>query len=85
MAQKADPKLITGARVFDVFRGLSIGEGKKSIAIEVTLQPRGQAMTDAEIEKVSAAIVASGVEGDRRVSCAASGSLAGRRSSSRTS
>jgi phenylalanyl-tRNA synthetase beta chain len=59
MAMKADPKLVTAARVFDVFRGPSIGEGKKSIAIEVTLQPRGQAMTDEQIEAVAQSIVKS--------------------------
>ena len=59
MAMKADPKLITAARVFDVYRGANIGEGKKSIAIEVTLQPRGSAMTDEQIEAVSSAIVKS--------------------------
>ena len=59
MALKADPKLVTSARVFDVYRGPSIGEGKKSIAIEVTIQPRGQAMTDEQIEAVASAIVKS--------------------------
>ncbi len=59
MALKADPKLVTAARVFDVFRGASIGEGKKSVAIEVTLQPRGQAMTDEQIEAVAQVIVKS--------------------------
>lgn len=56
-ALKADPKLIAAARVFDVYRGASIGDGKKSVAVEVTLQPRGQAMKDDEIEAISQAIV----------------------------
>ena len=38
LALKGDPKLVTAARVFDVYRGASIGEGKKSVAVEVTLQ-----------------------------------------------
>lgn len=59
MALKADPKLVTSARVFDVYRGAGIGEGKKSIAIEVTIQPRGSAMTDEQIEAVAQAIVKS--------------------------
>ena len=59
MALKADPKLVTSARVFDVYRGAGIGEGKKSVAIEVTIQPRGQAMTDEQIEAVAQAIVKS--------------------------
>jgi phenylalanyl-tRNA synthetase beta chain len=59
MAMKADQKLITAARVFDVFRGPGIGEGKKSVAIEVTIQPRGQAMNDEQIEAVAQSIVKS--------------------------
>jgi phenylalanyl-tRNA synthetase beta chain len=59
MAMKADPKLIVAARVFDVYRGANIGEGKKSVAIEVTLQPRGAALNDEQIEVVSSAIVRS--------------------------
>ncbi len=59
MAMKADPTLITAARVFDVYRGASIGEGKKSVAIEITLQPRGAAMTDEQIEAASQSIVKS--------------------------
>ena len=59
LALKADPKLVVAARVFDVYRGASIGEGKKSVAIEVTLQPRGVAMTDEQIEAVAQAIVKS--------------------------
>ncbi len=59
LALKADPKLITAARVFDVYRGASIGEGKKSVAVEVTLQARGAALTEEQIEAASAAIVKS--------------------------
>ena len=59
MAMKADPKLITSARVFDVYRGANLGEGRKSVAIEVTLQPRGAAMTDEQIEAVSQSVVKS--------------------------
>ena len=33
-------------------------QGKKSLAIEVTLQPREKTLTDAEIEAVAAKIVA---------------------------
>ena len=57
MALKADPKLITAARVFDVYRGASIGEGKKSVAIELTIQPRGAALTDEQIEAVASSVV----------------------------
>jgi phenylalanyl-tRNA synthetase beta chain len=57
-AQGAEKTLITAVCVFDVFEGASLGEGKKSLAIEVTLQPREKTLTDEEIEKVSARVVA---------------------------
>ncbi len=63
LALKADPKLVMAARVFDVYRGASIGDGRKSIAIEVTLQPRGAAMTDEQIDAVAQAIVKSVAKG----------------------
>jgi len=44
--------------VFDVYEGAGIEPGKKSIAIAVTLQPRENTMTDAEIDAVAAKIVA---------------------------
>ncbi|MBV8109008.1 MAG: phenylalanine--tRNA ligase subunit beta [Hyphomicrobiales bacterium] len=56
--QSVDRKLITNVTVFDVYEGEGIEPGKKSIAITVTLQPREKTMTDAEIEAVSAKIVA---------------------------
>ena len=52
-----DKKLIADAAVFDVFQGASLGEGKKSLAVEVTLQPRDETLTDKDIEAVSAKIV----------------------------
>ena len=59
MASKAEPKLISAVKVFDVYRGAGVAEGKKSIAIEVIIQPRGDALTDAQIDTIAAAIVAS--------------------------
>ncbi|MGI9401672.1 MAG: phenylalanine--tRNA ligase subunit beta [Rhizobiaceae bacterium] len=56
-ASGADKKLISNVSVFDVFEGASLGEGKKSVAIEVTLQPKDKTLTDAEIDAVSAKIV----------------------------
>jgi phenylalanyl-tRNA synthetase beta chain len=57
-AQSVNRKLITGIAVFDVYEGQGIAPGRKSIAIAVTLQPREQTMTDAEIEALAARIVA---------------------------
>jgi len=57
-ARNADKALIAGVDVFDLFEGGALGEGKKSMAITVTLQPRERTLTDEEIDGVSAAIVA---------------------------
>ena len=57
-ARNADKALITAARVFDVYAGKGVPEGKKSLAIAVTLQPVERTLTDAEIEAVSDKIVA---------------------------
>ena len=56
-ARSADKGLIQAVSVFDVFEGAAIGEGRKSVALEVTLQPRRQTLTEAEIDGVAAAIV----------------------------
>ncbi len=53
----ADKALIADVRVFDQFQGGSLGDGKKSVAITVRLQPTGATLKEAEIEAVSAKIV----------------------------
>jgi len=57
-ARGAEKALIGDVRLFDVYQGEHIGEGMKSVAIEVTLQPRDKTLTDEEIDAVSARIVA---------------------------
>ncbi|WP_370336171.1 phenylalanine--tRNA ligase subunit beta [Parvularcula marina] len=54
----AEKQLLTDVRLFDVYRGKGIGEGEKSLALEVTLQPREKTLTDEEIDAISARIVA---------------------------
>lgn len=49
----ADKKLIVGASVFDVYAGKGVEDGKKSLAVSVTIQPREQSLTDAEIEAIA--------------------------------
>ncbi|WP_371224665.1 phenylalanine--tRNA ligase subunit beta [Roseovarius sp. 2305UL8-3] len=56
-AAGADKTLIDEVRVFDEFIGGSLGEGKKSLAITVRLQPTDATLKDADIEAVSAKIV----------------------------
>ncbi|MGJ0532933.1 phenylalanine--tRNA ligase subunit beta [Methylocystis sp.] len=57
-AQGADRTLIADVAVFDVYEGKGVPEGKKSIGLAVTLQPREKTLTDAEIEAVAQKIVA---------------------------
>jgi len=54
----ADKPLIAEARLFDLYEGAGVPEGRKSLAIEVVIQPRTATLTDADIEAVSARIVA---------------------------
>lgn len=55
----ADKKLITDARIFDLFEGPSVGEGKKSLAVEVTLQPTDATLTEEDLKPLSDKVVAS--------------------------
>jgi phenylalanyl-tRNA synthetase beta chain len=54
----ADKQAIVSARVFDVFAGQGVPEGKKSVAVEVVLQPGDKSFTDAEIKAIADKIVA---------------------------
>jgi phenylalanyl-tRNA synthetase beta chain len=57
-ATSADRKLINGVNVFDVFEGASVGEGKKSVAIEVLIQPADKTLTDEDFDALTKKIVA---------------------------
>lgn len=61
-AQSAEKQLITSVDVFDVYQGQGVAEGKKSVAIEVTLQPK-EALKDEQIQQVMERIVASVAKG----------------------
>jgi phenylalanyl-tRNA synthetase beta chain len=56
-ARGIDRKLVTDTRLFDVYEGKGLPEGKKSLAIAVTLQPQDATLTDAEIEAFSTKLV----------------------------
>jgi len=56
-ATAADRKLIAGVSVFDIFEGASLGEGKKSVAIEVAIQPVDKTLTDEDFEALAGKIV----------------------------
>jgi phenylalanyl-tRNA synthetase beta chain len=57
-AEGAERGLIAGVSLFDLYEGPGIEAGRKSVALEVTLQPTERTLTDAELEAVSAKIVA---------------------------
>jgi phenylalanyl-tRNA synthetase beta chain len=57
-ARAAERQLVTDVQLFDVYEGKGVPEGKKSLAVEVTLQPKDKTLTDVEIEAVAARIVA---------------------------
>ncbi|MDA5556708.1 phenylalanine--tRNA ligase subunit beta [Shimia sp. MMG029] len=69
-AAGADKALIENVRVFDEFIGGALGEGKKSLAITVRLQPTDKTLKEADIEAVATKIV-------EKVSKATGGTLRG--------
>ena len=56
-ARNADKKLVAEVRLFDVYEGTGLPEGKKSLAIEVTLQPVDATLTEAALEGFSKKLV----------------------------
>ena len=55
MGSKKD--IIEDVRVFDEFIGGDLGDGNKSVAITVRLQPTENTLTEAEIEQVSKSVI----------------------------
>ncbi|GGE42488.1 phenylalanine--tRNA ligase beta subunit [Primorskyibacter flagellatus] len=56
-AAGADKAMIEDVRVFDEFIGGALGEGKKSIAVTVRIQPQEKTLKEAEIEEIAAKVV----------------------------
>ncbi|MDX1921976.1 MAG: phenylalanine--tRNA ligase subunit beta [Alphaproteobacteria bacterium] len=54
----ADKDLIANVELFDVYEGKGVQEGHKSLAVSVTLQPRGKTLTDADLDAFSAKVIA---------------------------
>ena len=57
-ARGVDRRLVSEIRLFDVYEGAGLPQGKKSLAITVVLQPHERTLTDAEIEGFSKRLVA---------------------------
>lgn len=56
-AASADKNLIASVDVFDVYQGKGVEDGKKSVAVNVMLQPKSETLTDKDIEAVSKKII----------------------------
>lgn len=52
-----DQKIISEVKLFDVYRGKNIDSNKKSIAVEVKMQPEKLTFTDQEIDAISSKII----------------------------
>ena len=57
-ARSADKKLIADIRLFDVYTGQGVPEGKKSLAFTVTLQPVEATLNDEALEQFSQSLIA---------------------------
>ena len=55
--RKSDPHLIKEIRIFDVYQGTGIPEGKKSIALSIRLEPHEATLTEAQISDLSDKII----------------------------
>lgn len=55
--QEAGGKLLTSVTLFDVFKGKQIGEGKKSLAYNLTFQSFEKTLTDKNVEKTRNKII----------------------------
>jgi len=60
----ADKTLIADVRVFDVYRGPGVPDGKASVALEVVVQPREATLSDADIEALTAKVTAAAAKLD---------------------
>jgi phenylalanyl-tRNA synthetase beta chain len=56
-ARSVDKKLVSEVRLFDIYTGAGVGEGKKSLAITVVLQPEEATLTEEALEAFSQKLV----------------------------
>lgn len=50
-------KYVTSIKLFDIFRGKQLGEGKKSMAFNVVISPDAKGFSDKEVEKFTSKIL----------------------------
>jgi len=56
---KGDRVLITAIHIFDIYKGDNLPKGKKSLAVQVRLEPQAGTLTDAQIAEVCEKVIAS--------------------------
>ena len=54
---KIDKNLIRAVKVFDIYEGENIPEGKKSIALNVTIQSSEKTLNEEDLEKINQLII----------------------------
>jgi phenylalanyl-tRNA synthetase beta chain len=54
---RAGAPLLRSVALFDVYRGVQVGPGKKSLAYRLTYQAEDRTLTDEEVAKVRSGIV----------------------------
>jgi phenylalanyl-tRNA synthetase beta chain len=57
LVKKINKELIKNVKIFDVYQGDNISSGKKSIAFNVTLEPKDKTLNDNDIEQISKKII----------------------------
>lgn len=57
-AKGADKAMISDVAIFDVYQGKGMDDGKKSLAIEITVQPKDKTLTDEQIDGVMKKVIA---------------------------
>ncbi len=57
LVKSADKKLITDASVFDIYVGKGVEDGKKSVALSITIQPKEQTLGDKDLESLMQKVI----------------------------
>ena len=57
MVKNVDKELIKSVKIFDIYQGENIEAGKKSIAFNVTFEPKDKTLKEEDIEQVSKKII----------------------------
>jgi len=57
LVKKIDKELIKSVKIFDVYQGENITLGKKSIAFNVTLEPKDKTLSEKDIDQISKKII----------------------------